>query len=91
MMHRRVPVIAERDVAKLQLRSHRSPHRKPYNRPEASADGERRGEPRSHRHAQDRPRCGLRRVGRRRPMGMGVAMDMIVTVRLGSHLKNVIL
>ena len=42
MMHRRMPVVAQRDVTELQLRAPCSPHRKPHHRPQAGADRERR-------------------------------------------------
>ena len=93
-MHRRVAVIAERDVAEFCLEyclaRHGSPHRKPYDGPEADADGERGGKPRDSRHAQDRPRRALRRMRGGRAMTVtvvvGVAMMMMAVGVGGKHL-----
>jgi hypothetical protein len=80
MMHRRMAVIAQRDVAELQLNRHRSPHRQPYDGPQAGADRCRRAQPRQYRHAQDRPRRDLRRMRRRRSVAV-----VIVAMGLGCH------
>src|SRR3954471_9744678 len=62
-----------------------SPHRQPDDRPEASADGDCRAKTGYHGHAQDRPRRGLRRMGRSRPMAVDrhVAKVMAVAVVMG--------
>ena len=74
VMHRRMPVIAERDVLEFDLRGHAHLIASQYDGPQGGADRGRRAEPGCNRHAQDRPGGGLRRMRRRRAMGMGVAV-----------------
>ena len=78
MMHRRMPVIAERDVAELQLRGHAHLIASQTMAHRAALTASRRAEPRSDRHAQDRPGRGLRRMRRRRAVAMGVAVVVVV-------------
>src|SRR5690348_12276621 len=86
MMHRRMAVIAEGDVAKVDLRGHASPHRQPDHGPQAGADRSRGGKPRHDGHAQDRPGRSLRRMRRGRTMAVGVTMMMMAVIVRG-HLK----
>ena len=85
VMHRRMPVVAQRDVAELQLRGHAhliasqtTAHSPALTASAAPSAG-------NHGHAQDRPGRGLRRMRRRRPvaMRMGVARTVVVAVGVG--------
>src|SRR5579883_2363342 len=84
MVHSRVAVIAERDVAKCELGRHTSPHRETDPGPQRGDDSKSRHKAGQRRHAQDRPGRGLRRVRRGRAMAvMVVHRAVIVAVAVG--------
>src|SRR5712691_7931958 len=60
-----------------------SPHRKPHHGPQPGADRERRTEPGDNGHAQDGPRCGLRRMRRGWPVAVNMHVPMIMAVGVG--------
>ena len=73
-------VVAQRDVAEFDLRRHAHLIATSTTAHSPALTASAAAKPREHRHAQDRPRRGLRRMRRRRAMAMGVAVVVGVVV-----------